>query len=314
MSSPSIVFLDYATLGGSSLAKIERLGSLDVYDTTSKDEIAEKAKDAEIIITNKVVLDESAISSLPKLKLICVAATGVNNIDLTACEKAGIVVRNVKGYSTASVAQIVFSSLFYAVSKISRFDAFVKNGEYAKSPIFTYMGEQFSELAGKNFGIIGFGEIGQRVANIASSFGANILYYSTSGKNSVDGFRRVELDEILQVSDILSIHAALNENTKNLISEKELQKLSKNAILMNFARGGIVDEKAVAKALNADTIGAYISDVFEGEPIAKDSALLSVVNKDKLTLTPHIGWASIEARDRLVGEIANNIKAFLDGN
>ncbi len=314
MSSPSIVFLDYATLGGSSLAKIERLGSLDVYDTTNKDEIAEKAKDAEIIITNKVVLDESAISSLPKLKLICVAATGVNNIDLTACEKAGIVVRNVKGYSTASVAQIVFSSLFYAVSKISRFDAFVKNGEYAKSPIFTYMGEQFSELAGKNFGIIGFGEIGQRVANIASSFGANILYYSTSGKNSVDGFRRVELDEILQVSDILSIHAALNENTKNLISEKELQKLSKNAILMNFARGGIVDEKAVAKALNADTIGAYISDVFEGEPIAKDSALLSVVNKDKLTLTPHIGWASIEARDRLVGEIANNIKAFLDGN
>ncbi len=309
----SIVFLDYATLGGSSLAKIEQLGSLCVYETTNKDEIVAKAIDAEIIITNKVVLDEEIINSLPKLKLICVAATGVNNVDLKACEKIGIVVRNVKGYSTASVAQIVFSSLFYAISKISCFDAFVKNGEYAKSPIFTYMGEQFSELAGKNFGIIGFGEIGQRVANIAASFGANVLYYSTSGKNSVDGFRRVELDEILQSSDILSVHAALNENTKNIISEKELKKLSKNAILMNFARGGIVDEEAVAKALNADSLGSYISDVFEREPIANDSALLSIENKEKLVLTPHIGWASIEARDRLIGEIANNIKAFLEG-
>ncbi|HRF56938.1 MAG TPA: D-2-hydroxyacid dehydrogenase [Campylobacterales bacterium] len=313
MSARSIVFLDYATLGGSSLAKIERLGLLSVYETTKSDEITLRAKDAEIIITNKVVLDESVINSLPKLKLICIAATGVNNIDLKACEKAGIAVCNVKGYSTTSVAQIVFSSLFYAISKISRFDAFVKNGEYAKSPIFTYMGEQFSELAGKNFGIIGFGEIGQRVANIALSFGANVLYYSTSGKNSVDGFRRVGLDEILQTSDILSVHAALNEHTKNLISEKEIQKLSKNAILINFARGGIVDEKAVAKALNADSLGAYISDVFEREPIANDSALLSIVNKEKLVLTPHIGWASIEARDRLIGEIANNIKAFLEG-
>ena len=312
MSAPSIVFLDYATLGGSSLAKIERLGSLSVYEITNKDEIVARAKDADIIITNKVVLDENTIKSLPKLKLICIAATGVNNVDLKACEKAKIVVRNVKGYSTASVSQIAFSSLFYAVSKISHFDAFVKNGEYTNSPIFTYMGEQFSEIAGKNFGIIGFGEIGQRVANIALGFGANVLYYSTSGKNSVDGFRRVELDEILQTSDILSVHAALNENTKNLISEKELQKLSKNAILMNFARGGIVDEKAVANALNADSLGAYISDVFESEPIANDSALLSVENREKLVLTPHIGWASAEARDRLIGEIAKNIKAFLE--
>lgn len=312
MNTLNIVFLDYATLGGSSLNTIRELGSLTIYETTKNEEIIARAKDAQIIITNKVVLDECVISSLPKLKLICVAATGVNNIDLKACEKAAIAVRNVKGYSTESVAQIVFSSLFYTVSKITHFDAFVKNGEYAASPTFTCMNPQFSEIAGKNFGIIGFGLIGQKVARIATSFGANVLYYSTSGKNSVDGFRRVELEEILQTSDILSIHAALNEDTKNLINKEQLKKLSKNAILMNFARGGIIDETAVAQALNESSLGAYISDVFEREPIAKDSALLSVTNKEKLTLTPHIGWASVEARDRLVKEIANNIKAFLN--
>jgi glycerate dehydrogenase len=313
VKKPKIVFLDYATLGGSSLSRLEKAGDLSVYELTAKDEIIPRSLSAEIIITNKVVLDKDILAELPNLKLICVAATGVNNIDLQACKKLGIAVYNVKGYSTQSVTQIVFSSLFYTLSKLSFFDAFVKGGSYSASPTFTCMDEQFSEISGKVFGIIGFGEIGQKTARIARSFGATVLYYSTSGQNSQRGYKRVELDELLRRSDILSVHCSLNENTKNLISAKQLSQMKKSAILMNFARGGIVDEISVASALDKDMLGAYITDVFEKEPIESGSPLFSVKNSSKLTLTPHIAWASTEARDRLVKGISANIKAFFDG-
>lgn len=310
---PKIVFLDYATLGSSSLAPIEKLGELAVYETTKNDEIQKRACEAEIIVTNKVVLDEKTIASLPKLKLICIAATGVNNVDLKACQKQKIAVCNVKGYSTASVVQSAFSSLFFATSKISFFDNFVKDGSYAKSPIFTCMQNEFSEISGKTFGIIGFGEIGQKVGRTARSFGAKVVYYSTSGQNNKRGYKRVELDELLASSDIVSIHCALNEKTKDLIGKEKLLLLSKDAILMNFARGGIVDESAAAEALDAKKLGFYISDVFMKEPIESSSPLLRVKDKNRVVLTPHIAWASTQARDRLIGEITKNIRAFLSG-
>lgn len=313
MSELKIVFLDYATLGGSSLLSVQKLGSLGVYELTPKEEIVSRASDADIIIANKVILDADVLSQLPKLKLICVAATGVNNIDLIACEKLEIAVCNVKGYSTPSVVQIVFSSLLYAKSKISFFDNFVKDGSYSASPTFTCMDEQFSELCGKTFGIIGFGEIGQKVAKTARSFGAKVLYYSTSGQNDKKGYKRVELEELLAKSDVVSIHCALNEKTKNLISTEKISQMRKNAILMNFARGGIVDEEGVANALNSDSLGVYITDVFAKEPMESTSPLLGVKDKSRLVLTPHIGWASVEARDRLIKGVAQNIKAFLDG-
>lgn len=313
MKKPKAVFLDCATLGATSLEKIKKYADLEVYELTSREQILARASDAQIVITNKVVLDEEILVSLPKLKLICVAATGVNNIDLSVCKKLGVAVANVKGYSTQSVVQIVFSSLFYMLSKVHKFDDYVKSGHYAKSPIFTCMKPQFCEICGKTMGIIGFGEIGRNVAKIARSFGMKVLYFSTSGQNNQKGYKRVALDELLNKSDIVSIHCPLNEKTKNLIGQKELFGLKKDAILMNFARGGIVVEADVALALNERRLGGYISDVFESEPISPNSALLGVRDKSRLVLTPHIAWASVEARDRLVDGIAKNIKAFLDG-
>jgi glycerate dehydrogenase len=174
------------------------------------------------------------------------------------------------------------------------------------------MQEQFSEISGKTVGVVGFGEIGQKVAKTARSFGATVVYHSTSGQNNNKGFKRVGLDELLSKSDIVSVHCALNESTKNLISTEQISKMKKSAILMNFARGGIVDETGVAEALNAESLGAYISDVFDKEPIEAHSPLLGVKDRSKLTLTPHIAWASVEARQRLINGIAANIRAFFD--
>lgn len=312
MTGLKIVFLDYATLGDSPLALIESLGELEVFDVTGKDEIVKRAKEADVIITNKVVLGADTLESLPKLRLICIAATGVNNVDLDACKRLGITVKNVKGYSTQSVVQTLFSSLLCAVSNAQKFDRYVKSQEYADSKIFTCMDFSFNELCGKRIGIIGFGEIGQSVAKVAKAFGMEPVYCSTSGANDNKGYERVTLQTLLESCDIASVHCALTENTKNLINDNALSKLSKNAILINFARGGIVDEAALARALNEDRLAMYISDVFEKEPIERSSPLFSVSNQDKLFLTPHIAWASVEARERLVSAIAENIKGFFE--
>ena len=308
----NIVFLDADTIGNTSLAKLQKLGNLSIYKTTSQDLVVSRAIDADILITNKVVIDANNLSKLPKLRLVCVAATGVNNIDLQACQKKGVAVYNVKGYSTDSVAQSVFTSLFYFLSNISFFDKYVKDGSYSKSPIFTCMDKEYSEVCGKTLGIIGFGEIGQKVAKIAKAFGIKVVYYSTSGKNDKKGYKRVELDALLEKSDFVSLHCSLNENTKNLICADKLKIMNKKAVLINFARGGIVDEKALANALNQGVIAGYISDVFEKEPILSDSPLLSVKEKQKLVLTPHIAWASVEARRRLMDGVVKNIQSFLN--
>lgn len=307
------VFLDYATLGSSSLRAIKDIVDLDVFDYTASEETIERSKEADIIITNKVVFDESTISALPKLKLICVAATGVNNIDLKACQKAKIAVYNVKGYSTFSVAQIAFSSLFYKLSNIAFFDDYVKSKSYCKSKIFTNMEVEFGEIASKTIGIIGFGDIGRSMAQIALSFGMKVCYHSTSGANKQDGFEMLALPELLQKSDIVCVHCPLNEKTLNLINSQNLIKMKKNAILMNFARGKIVNEKDVVSALNDDKLALYITDVFDKEPMDEGSFLFNVHDKNKLVMTPHIAWGSIEARDRLVASIAKNIRAFIDG-
>lgn len=308
----NIVFLDADTVGNTSLAKLQKLGNLSIYKTTSQDLVVSRAIDADILITNKVVIDANNLSKLPKLRLVCVAATGVNNIDLQACQKKGVAVYNVKGYSTDSVAQSVFTSLFYFLSNISFFDKYVKDGSYSKSPIFTCMDKEYSEVCGKTLGIIGFGEIGQKVAKIAKAFGVKVVYYSTSGKNDKKGYKRVELDALFEKSDFVSLHCSLNENTKNLICADKLKIMNKKAVLINFARGGIVDEKALANALNQGVIAGYISDVFEKEPILSDSPLLSVKEKQKLVLTPHIAWASVEARRRLMDGVVKNIQSFLN--
>ncbi|WP_293442247.1 D-2-hydroxyacid dehydrogenase [Persephonella sp.] len=310
-----IVILDAKTLGDDiQLGIFEQFGDLEIYPTTEPSQLFERIQYADIIITNKVVIDKEAINAARNLKLICVAATGYNNVDVYYAKEKGIAVTNVAGYSTESVVQTTFGMLFYLLMHLRYYDDYVKSGEYAMSDIFTHLGRPFWEIHGKRWGIIGLGTIGRRVAQVAESFGCDVIYYSTSGVEREEKYPKYPLDELLKTSDIVSIHAPLNERTKNLITIKELGMMKKNAILLNLGRGGIVNEKDLAIALDSDLIGGAGLDVLEKEPIDPDNPLLKIKNKEKLLITPHIAWTSIEARKRLVNEIVENIRAFLNGS
>ncbi|SNZ08528.1 glycerate dehydrogenase [Persephonella hydrogeniphila] len=309
-----IVILDAKTLGDDiDLSIFEQFGDVEIYPTTTPAQLYERIEDADIIITNKVVIDKDAINAARNLKLICVAATGYNNVDVLYAKEKGIAVTNVAGYSTESVVQTTFGMLFYLLMHLRYYDEYVKSGQYAYSDIFTHLGKPFWEINGKRWGIIGLGTIGRRVAQVAESFGCDVIYYSTSGVEREEKYPRYPLDELLKTSDIVSIHAPLNEKTKNLITIKELGMMKDTAILLNLGRGGIVNEKDLAIALDSDLIGGAGLDVLEKEPIDPDNPLLKIQNKEKLLITPHIAWTSIEARRRLVNEIVENIRAFING-
>lgn len=309
-----LVILDAKTLGNDiDLSGFSQFGEVEIFQTTKPEETLERVKDKDIVITNKVIIDKNIIDNAPNLKLICVAATGVNNIDIKYAKQRGIQVRNVAGYSTESVVQHTFAMLFYLLENLRYYDDYVKSGEYAKSDIFTHLGKPFWEVRGKTWGIIGLGTIGRRVADVASSFGANIIYYSTSGVERKEKYPRVSLEELLKTSDIVSIHAPLNEKTKGLIGYEQIKLMKPTAYLLNLGRGGIVIEEDLAKALDENLIAGAGLDVLEKEPIAEDNPLLKIKNKEKLFITPHIAWTSIEARKTLINEIIENIKAFSQG-
>ncbi len=307
-----IVFLDRATLGEDvSIEAFMDFGEVVVYDNTEYSDVAEHIKDAEIAVTNKVVIDKAVMDEAEKLELICVAATGMNNIDLEYAKKKGIEVKNVKGYSTDSVVQHTFSMLFYLLERLRYYDMYVKSGAWSKSGIFTCLDIPFFEIKGKRWGIIGLGTIGKEVAKIAKSFGSEVVYYSTSGKNENNEYERLSLEELLKTSDIVSIHAPLNEDTKNLLDFNELSLLKEGAVLLNLGRGGIVNEEALSKVLDEGKIVAGL-DVLEKEPIEEDNPLLHISHSDNLLITPHIAWTSVEARRKLVKGIYDNIKEFLE--
>lgn len=309
-----IAILDASTLGEDiDLTIFKDFGYLEVYPVTSFEERIEKVRDKNIIITNKVIIDKEVMDNAPNLKLICVAATGYNNIDVEYAKQKGIAVTNVAGYSTDSVVQHTFAMLFYLLEHLRYYDDYVKSGEYSKSPIFTNLNRPFYEIKGKTWGIIGLGTIGKAVGRVAKAFGCNVIYYSTSGSNIDPEFEKHQLDTLLSISDIVSIHAPLNQNTINLITYDKLKLMKRTAILLNLGRGRIVNEEDLAKALDENIIMAAGLDVLEKEPIEKDNPLLKIKNKEKLLITPHIAWTSIEARQRLVNEIYLNIKAFLQG-
>lgn len=310
----NLVFLDAKTVGDvPNLKDLEKFGDISFYQTTSPDQTEKRIKEVDIVITNKVVLNRQLIEGAGNLKLICVAATGMNNIDRKAAGNAGIPVENVSGYSTNSVAQTTFAMILHLVQKIPQYDNFVKSGGYAQHDIFTNMDLSYSEIHGKQFGVIGLGNIGSQVAMIAEAFGANVVYYSTSGRNLDQPYPHKELEELLKTSDFVSIHAPLNKNTDGLIGNEELKQMKKSAILINAGRGGIVNEADLAKALDEDEIGGAGLDVFEEEPINADNTLLTIKNKHKLVLTPHIAWASLEARTELIEGVKKNIEDFLAG-
>jgi len=310
---PKLVFLDANTVGDVDLSGLKRFGDLEVFPWTKSNEVSSRIKQADIVITNKVKIDKEAMRQATKLKLICIAATGTDHVDLAYARKKGIVVTNVAGYSTQSVVNVTFAIFFYLLTHLRYYDNYVKTGEYAKSDIFTNLNKPFWELQGKRWGIIGLGNIGTAVARVARCFGCEVVYYSTSGKHVDKEFKRVSLEELLKFADVVSIHAPLNTNTRDLITYYELKLMKKTAILLNLGRGGIVNERDLARALNEDLIAAAGLDVLEREPIEKNNPLLNIKNKEKILITPHIAWASLESRKRLIDQIILNIQAFLEG-
>lgn len=304
-----IVLLDALTFGETDLSGFDRLGEVEVFQTTSPEEVQDRITNKDVIVTNKVVINDTHISNTPSLKLICVAATGMNNIDLEAAKAGGIQVKNVAGYSTDSVIQHTFSMLFYLMGHSRYYDEYVKSGSYSKSEIFTDVSKPFFEVKGKKWGIIGLGSIGRGVAKIASVFGAEVLYYSTSGVNTTDDYQRTTMDEILKVCDIISIHAPLNDKTNNLLDYEQLSTCKDGSVILNLGRGGIINEEAVAKIVDEKNI-YFGLDVLTKEPMIENHPLLSVKNQENIYVTPHIAWTSIEARETLIASVVDNISSL----
>ncbi len=302
-----IVLLDALTFGETDLTTFNSLGEVEVFQTTSADKVQERIANCDVIVTNKVVITDEHMKQTPRLKLICVAATGMNNVNLDAAKELNIEVKNVAGYSTDSVIQHTFSMLFYLLGHSRYYDEVVKDGTYSRSPIFTDVSQPFFEIKGKKWGIIGLGSIGRGVANIAKAFGAELFYYSTSGVNRTDDFQRTTLKEMLNTCDIITIHAPLNEKTSNLLDYEELLECKDGATILNLGRGGIVNEDAIAKIIDEKNL-YFGLDVLTKEPMVENHALLSISNKENLYITPHIAWTSVEARTTLIASVISNIK------
>lgn len=306
-----IVFLDAKTIGDDiNLSSFEKLGEIVKYDFSTPEQIPDRVKDADVLILNKVAINHSTIHTAKHLKLVCVTATGTDNLDKEYLEKNHIAWRNVAGYSTNSVAQHTFAMLFYLLEKLNYYDGYVKGGHYVNDRIFTHFEEKFSEIEGKTWGIIGLGNIGRRVAQIAECFGANVIYYSPSGSPAQKGYHQVDFDIVLTQSDILSVHAPLTDKTKNLMNKSAFAKMKSSAIFLNLGRGAIVVESDLAYALENQLIAAAGLDVLCTEPMEAENPLLQIEDSRKLLITPHIAWASIEARTRLMHIILNQIKEF----
>ena len=306
-----LVILDRATLGFDvDMSIFDSLGEVISYDITLENETISRVKDADIIITNKVLVTKEIMNEASNLKLICISATGTNNVDLEYAKQTKISVKNVAGYSSSSVVQLAFSMIFHFIQKLSYYKKYVDEQNWQKSQIFTHIDKPFFELDGKKVGIIGLGDIGSNLARKVKAFDCEVVYYSTSGKNSNNEYKRVELDELLSICDIISIHCPLNENTKNLLNYENMKNIKDGSILLNLGRGGIINEADLAKIIDEKEIYCGIDVVFV-EPILESNPLLRVKNKQRLLLTPHIGWASIEARTKLVSMVAKNIEEFI---
>lgn len=311
-SNMKIVYLDASTLGDTQMDEIRALGEYVSYPMCTREEAKERVSDCEVLIVNKVRVDEELLAAAPKLKLICEAATGVNNIDLEAAARRGIPVRNVAGYSTESVVQSTFTHLLSLVGNAPYFDDYVKSGKYSACGIFTNVSHPFMELDGKTMGVIGMGTIGKRVAAVATAFGMKVVYYSTSGTSHCTDYPSLPLEELLAQSDAVSVHAPLNGRTKGLIGARELRMMKPTAVLLNLGRGGIVDEGALAEAVDEGVIAGAALDVYLEEPLPADSPLMHLRHPERFRFSPHTAWASAEALRRLASGVAANIREFLE--
>lgn len=309
-----IVFLDAKTIGDDiDLSGFERLGEVVKYEFSTTEQARERTKDADVIVLNKVLVNEQSIGEASHLKLVCVTATGTNNLDKDYLAERGIEWRNVAGYSTETVAQHTFALFFYLWEKMAYYDGYVKSGNYVDDVMFTHFSNVFHDLSGRTWGVVGLGAIGRRVADIAGMFGCRVIYYSTSGAHDAPGYTRVDFDTLLAESDIVSVHAPLNENTEHLMNVDAFRKMKKSAVFLNLGRGPIVVERDLADALRQEEIAAAGLDVLTAEPMSADNPLREITDSGKLVITPHIAWASVEARTRLMKQVEQNIEEFVKG-
>ena len=306
-----IVVLDAKTLGDDiSLKVLEQFGSYTVYPSTASDEVASRIADCDVVVLNKIKLNETNLFDAKNLKLICVTATGYDNIDIEYCKGKGIAVCNVVGYSSHSVAQVTVSMALSLFTHLSEYNDFVKSGEYSESGIANKLTPVYHEIYGKKWGIIGYGNIGMEVGNIAKALGCEIIVNKRTPTSEVPC---VDVDTICKESDIISIHTPLNKDTKNLIGKNQLDKMKKDVVLINAARGMVIDEEAVANAIAYGRIGAFGTDVYSKEPFDINHPFYSIKDLPNVLLTPHMAWGAKEARERCINEIVDNIKDFLSG-
>lgn len=309
-----IVILERNSVGTDvSVDALEAYGDVTIYGNTTIDDVKERVKDAEIIIANKAPLNADTLQEASQVKLICEFATGYDNVDIAYCKERGIKVANVVNYSTDAVAQHTFALCLYVLEKLSHYDHYVKSGAYAAQDRFSNFDLPFTELAGKTWGIVGMGNIGRKVAEIAGAFGCNVIFYSPTGKSTCTEYQRVDFDTLLKESDFLSLHCPLSDITRNLINLDALKKMKKTAILINVARGPVVNDQDLYTALTENYIAAAGLDVTSTEPMKSSNPLSTIMDSNRLIITPHLAWASIEARNRCVSETCKNIEAFQRG-
>ena len=311
----NVVILERHSVGVDvSVEEIQKFGNTTIYTNTSTpEEVIDRVKDADIIVANKCPLNEETLKDALNVKLICEFATGFDNVDIEYCRKRNIKVCNVVNYSTDAVAQHTFAMTFYVLEKLRHYDEYVKSGEYASQSRFSNFDKPFCELAGKTWGIIGMGNIGRKVASIAEAFGCKVIFYSVTGKSAVTEYEKVSFEELLSRSDFLSLHCPLSNITRGLINYEAISKMKRTAILINVARGPVVVDADLARALNEGLIAGAGLDVTSTEPMKDENPLSKIMDSDKLIITPHLAWASFEARNRVVSETVLNIEAFLKG-
>ena len=303
-----IVFLDAATMGDASMAEIAALGEFVCYPSSTAEEARLRAADADVVILNKVIVNKAFLDACPKVRLICEAGTGINNIDTNLCAERGVIVRNVAGYSTESVAQIAWMHILNLFGLAFHYNAYARDGRYSAGSIHVDADHPFTEIYGKTLGIVGMGAIGQKVAAIGTAFGMKVIYYSTTGTGHCKAYPCVTLDELLATADVISIHAPYNERTAGLIDYAGLCKMKPTAFVVNTGRGGIAVEADLVRAVDEGRIAGIGIDVYQKEPLTLDHPYLHAKHPERILLTPHIAWYSREARARLAHEMAENIK------
>ena len=310
----NIVILERDSLGSDiDVSCYEKFGNVTIYGNTVERQVAQRVKDAEIIMGNKAPMNEQTLRDAAHVKLICLFSTGYDCVDLAYCKSRGIRVANVVDYCTDAVCQHTFAMLFYLLEHLRHYDEYVKSGAYGEQERFSNFDLPFTELQGKTWGIIGMGHIGRKVASVAQAFGCRILFYSASGKRTCTEYERVDLDTLLSAADFLSLHCPLSDRTRGLIDKDALVKMKRTAILLNVARGPVIDNGDLYWALQNGEIAAAGLDVLEKEPITSDNLLGRIQDSNKLLITPHLAWATIEARTRIVEEVYRNVEAYLQG-